>query len=71
MSIAELRQLPRKEKLQIVETLWADLAADDSRIESPSWHADELRKTEAAFKSGEVQALDWQAAKRALRERME
>ena len=71
MSIAELRQLPREEKLQIVETLWSDLAADDSLVESPSWHGDELRKTEEELKSGIVQVLDWQSAKRTLRAQFE
>jgi putative addiction module component (TIGR02574 family) len=71
MSIAELRQLPRWEKLQIVEALWSDLASEDSQFQSPSWHGEELRKTEEDFKLGEVQSLDWEEAKRKLRKQFE
>ena len=71
MSIAELRQLPRREKLQIVEVLWSDLASEDSQFQSPSWHGEELRKTEEDFKLGKVQSLDWEEAKRKLREESE
>jgi len=38
MSIAELRRLPPIEKLKIIETLWADLAAGDESFPSPAWH---------------------------------
>ena len=71
MSIAELRQLPRREKLQIVESLWSDLAAEESLFQSPSWHGDELRKTEAELKLGKVQPVDWEAAKKQLRKQFE
>ena len=71
MSIAELRLLPRWEKLQIVEVLWSDLAAEDSPFQSPAWHGEELRKTEEDFKLGKVQAMDWEEAKRKLSKQFE
>jgi putative addiction module component (TIGR02574 family) len=71
MSIAELRKLPRDEKLKIIETLWSDLAADDESFESPTWHAEELRKTEAELAAGRVEILDWEHAKKELRKRFE
>ena len=36
MSIAELRKLPRTEKLKIIETLWDDLAVDEESFPSPA-----------------------------------
>jgi hypothetical protein len=71
MSIAELRKLPRIEKLKIIETLWDDLAADEDSFPSPAWHEEELRKTEAEFTAGHLEILDWQEAKRQLRKRFE
>ena len=71
MSIAELRQLPRREKLQIVESLWSDLAAEESLVQSPSWHGEELRKTEEDLKLGKVRPVNWEAAKRKLRKQFE
>lgn len=71
MSIAELRKLPRDEKLKIIEALWADLIANEDAVESPAWHADELRKTEAQLAAGQVEVLDWEIAKSELRKRFE
>ena len=71
MSIAELRKLPRIEKLKIIETLWDDLAADEESFPSPAWHEEELKKTEAEFAAGRIEVVDWQEAKRELRKRFE
>lgn len=71
MSIAELRKLPPAEKLKIVETLWADLAEEEATFPSPAWHTDELRKTETDFAAGRVEVLDWDEAKKELRQRSE
>ncbi len=71
MSIAELRKLPRDEKLKIIETLWSDLAADEDSFESPAWHGEELRKTEADLAAGRVETLDWEEAKKELRKQFE
>ena len=71
MSIAELRKLPSVEKLRIIEALWADLAEDQDAFESPAWHEEELKKTEADFAAGRIEALDWEDAKKELRKRFE
>lgn len=71
MSIAELRKLPSAEKLRIIETLWADLAGDEDAFESPAWHEEELKKTEADFADRRIEALDWEDAKMELRKRFE
>lgn len=71
MSIAELRKLPPTEKLKIIEALWGDIAASDESFESPAWHEMELRKTEAELAAGRVESLDWEEAKKALRQRFE
>lgn len=70
-SIAELRKLPPEEKRRIIEILWNDLAADSETFASPAWHEEELRKTEADFAAGRVEALDWEDAKKELRKRFE
>ena len=71
MSIAELHKLPADEKLKIIEALWDDLAADDAAFDSPAWHEDELRKTEADLAAGRVEILDWEDAKKELRKQFE
>lgn len=71
MSIAELRKLPPDEKLKLIEILWSDLAANDKSFPSPAWHDEELRKTEAEFAAGRVEAVDWEEGKKELRRRFE
>jgi putative addiction module component (TIGR02574 family) len=71
MSIAELRKLPAAEKLKIIEVLWGDLAADGESFASPTWHEEALRKTDAEFKEGRIEVLDWTDAKRKLRKQFE
>ena len=69
MSIADLRKLSPIEKLRIIETLWNDLAEDQESFPSPAWHEDALRKTEAELAAGRVEILDWEVAKKELRQR--
>ena len=69
MSITELRRLPPSEKLKIIEALWSDFAADEDSFESPAWHEEELRKTEAEHAAGRIEVLDWEDAKKELRKR--
>ena len=71
MSIAELRKLPSEEKMRMIEALGGDVAADDEAFPSPAWHGGELRETEAKFEAGQIEAVDWNAAKRELRGRFE
>jgi hypothetical protein len=66
MSIAELHALPSEEKLSILECLWQDFSTGGEPYVSPSWHKEELRKTEVAFEAGEIRAVDWDSAKKEL-----
>jgi hypothetical protein len=67
MSIETLRQLPRSEKLKLMETLWEELSRPDEEFESPAWHAQELAATERRMAEGKEQVLDWGTAKESLR----
>jgi len=67
MSALEIQQMPRQEKLKLMETLWADLSRDESELEWPAWHADVLRETSERRARGEETTLDWEQAKAKLR----
>jgi hypothetical protein len=67
MSALEIQQLPRQEKLRLMEILWDDLSRNDAEFESPAWHADALRETAERRARGEETALDWEEAKTRLR----
>ena len=67
----EIKRMTRAEKLQTMEVIWADLSASDAEVESPAWHADALRETEARMAAGQENVVDWEDAKRELRRRFE
>ncbi len=67
MSAIEIQQMPRREKLRLMEALWADLSRDEAEVESPAWHADALRETSERVARGEEKKLAWEQAKAELR----
>lgn len=69
MSGQEIAQMPRQEKLRLMEALWEDLSRDEAEVESPAWHETELTETQRRLESGQEQALDWEQAKAELRKR--
>jgi hypothetical protein len=68
MSALEIQQMPRQEKLKLMETLWVELSRDEAELESPTWHADALRETSERRARGEETILDWEQAKAKLRQ---
>ena len=71
ISTIQIEKMSRAEKLQIMEALWADLSRADSEVESPAWHQDVLKETEARVAAGQERIADWETAKRELRKRFE
>lgn len=69
MSIAELRQLPALEKLEIIEQLWSEFASGQETYASPSWHRLALEQTENGFKCGGIKSIPWSEAKDELQRR--
>jgi hypothetical protein len=67
----QIELMSRAEKLQVMEALWADLSKTEAEVESPVWHEDVLRETEARVAAGEERIADWDTAKRELRKRFE
>jgi len=63
--------MSRTEKLQVMEAIWAALSVPDTEVESPAWHANALRETEERVARGEEHIVDWETAKRKLRNRFE
>jgi hypothetical protein len=54
-----------------LEALWEDLSRNESEFESPDWHREELTATEERVQSGEEQFVDWETAKKQLRQQFE
>jgi hypothetical protein len=63
-----LKQMSRSEKLMALEALWEELSRDETELESPAWHQEELAATEHRVKEGKEQFVDWENAKKQLRQ---
>ena len=70
-STLQIEKMSRAEKLRAMESLWESLSQTDAAVESPSWHRDALKATEARIAAGQERIADWETAKRELRKRFE
>ena len=60
-------QLPRGEKLRLMETFWDELSRTEAELASPAWHGSALAETERGLAEGREEVLDWSRAKAELR----
>ena len=65
----QIKQMNHVEQLQAMEMLWRELSANTESVPSPSWHQQLLDATENRFKTGQEKPVDWNIAKRELRNR--
>ncbi len=71
LEMEQVHSMPRREKLQMMETLWEDLSREKTEPESPDWHRQVLKETEQRVRLGQETTLDWTKAKQQLRARCE
>ncbi|MDA8142323.1 MAG: addiction module protein [Desulfobacteraceae bacterium] len=62
-----LKDMSVEEKIQTMETLWDDLCKNAGSLESPQWHGDILQEREKAIKDGTDEFIDWESAKKGIR----
>ena len=53
-----IKDLTFAQKLDLMETLCADMIGNDKNLEAPAWHEPILNDREAAFKAGKITASD-------------
>jgi hypothetical protein len=63
-----LAEMSLAEKLEAMETIWADLSQRAPEHAAPEWHAEVLEERERRLTAGEEEILDWEEAKRRLRQ---
>lgn len=71
LNLTEIRHLSREEKLRVMEAIGEDLSREDEHIKSPDWHRQALQETDQRLRSGQEEIIDWDDAKKKLRERFE
>jgi hypothetical protein len=64
----DLEQMTTEEKLRAMEMLWDDLCRSAPDFSSPSWHEDVLKEREQRIKDGKEKFVDWDQAKKDLRD---
>jgi putative addiction module component (TIGR02574 family) len=58
------------EKLVLMERLWADLSRRPTDVPSPDWHGDVLAQRMADVREGRAHFVEWDDAKKRLRDRL-
>lgn len=56
------------DKLDVMETLWADLARRPVELPSPDWHREVLMERKRLVEEGKLKFLDWETAFAELRD---
>jgi hypothetical protein len=54
-----------------MEALWQNLSNTDSEVDSPAWHGEVLLERDRLIDSGEESFIDWETAKKQLREELQ
>ena len=62
-----IAQLSFTQKLDLMEMLWADMAGNEKKLESPAWHGEILNEREAALNTGKETVSSWEAAKERIK----
>jgi putative addiction module component (TIGR02574 family) len=67
--IQSVFDLSPAEKLQLVQDLWDDLAANPDDVPIPEWQKQELERRIANLKKCPAPGSSWEAVKRRIRKR--
>jgi hypothetical protein len=67
----DIEKMSGDEKLRLIEALWESISRVEARLESPPWHKEALLETVVRHNAGKELHIDWDAAKRELRNRAE
>ena len=66
-----LDKMTIEEKLRALEEIWNSLTATPNEVPSPAWHKDVLKDREEKARKGDSRFVDWDEAKRNIRETAE
>ncbi len=63
-----LEKMSTAEKIKTMEIIWDDLCRKADRVSSPSWHKNVLHQREEAIKNGDDEFVEWNSAKKQIRD---
>ncbi len=67
----DLQEMTTPDKLRLMEELWQNLSINASEVASPEWHGEVLAERDRLIDSGEETFIDWETAKKRLREELQ
>jgi putative addiction module component (TIGR02574 family) len=59
------------EKIEAMELLWDDLCKSAEKVPVPDWHKNILDERKIAVAEGREKAVDWETAKKKIRDSIE
>ncbi len=72
MSVKEknmnIKEMSTEEKMRVMELLWDDFCGRQPDFNSPDWHESVLNERDKSFKQGKDRLIDWEQAKKEIRE---
>ena len=63
--------VPFHEKLLVMEAIWEEISREEEKLEMPQWHKDILDERERLISEGKAQFIDWEDAKKQIKEAIE
>jgi len=68
----DLQEMTTPDKLRLMEALWQNLSiGSNSEVPSPEWHGEILAERDRLVDSGDEAFIDWDTAKKQLREELQ
>jgi hypothetical protein len=67
----DLQEMTTPDKLRLMEALWQNLSTSATELPSPDWHGEILAERERLIDSGEERFIDWDTAKKQLRDELQ
>ncbi|OQY60396.1 MAG: hypothetical protein B6245_01735 [Desulfobacteraceae bacterium 4572_88] len=64
----DIREMSAEEKMRAMEMLWDDFCSRQPDFRSPEWHASILNERERRLREGKDKFVDWEQAKKEIRE---
>jgi hypothetical protein len=65
-----LEHMSIEEKIRAMEIIWDDLCKKADSISAPAWHKDVLIEREDQIKNGNAEFMDWNEAKKHIRDKV-
>jgi len=70
-ALEQIRQMPLREKLRVMEALWDDISRAEENLEVAQWHKDILDERERLIAEGKAQFVSWEEAKKQIKKATE